>query len=96
LVTADWVAGMFMLFPRTVFAQLNGFDEDYFLYYEDVDLCGRLALAGWRVVVCPASRVVHHAQRSSHRSLTYLRWHITSMLHFFLSPVYRQLCRRRI
>ena len=94
LVFADWVAGMFMLFPRTVFAQLHGFDETYFLYYEDVDLCGRLTIAGWRVAVCPASRVVHHAQRSSHRSLTYLRWHLTSMLRFFLSPVYRQLSRR--
>ena len=86
-----WVGGMFMLFPRHIFQQLHGFDERYFLYYEDVDLCGRLQLVGYRVAVCPGSQVVHHAQRSSHRSLKYLRWHLASMLRFFLSPVYRQL-----
>lgn len=92
----DWVGGMFMLFSHEVFAQLNGFDERYFLYYEDVDLCGRLRLAGYRVLVWPGSQVIHNAQRSSHQSFKYLRWHIASMLRFFLSPVYRQLkaCRR--
>lgn len=90
-VEPDWVGGMFMLFPRPVFEQLHGFDERYFLYYEDVDLCGRLRLAGFSVAVCPDSQVVHHAQRSSRRSLKYLRWHLASMLRFFLSPVYRQL-----
>lgn len=94
-VEPDWVGGMFMLFPRQVFQQLNGFDEGYFLYYEDVDLCGRLRLAGYRVVVCPGSQVVHHAQRSSHRNLKFLRWHLASMLRFFLSSVYRQLNARR-
>lgn len=90
-VEPDWVGGMFMLFPRAVFERLDGFDEGYFLYYEDVDLCGRLQLAGFRVAVCTTSRVIHHAQRSSHRNLKYLRWHIRSMLRFFFSPVYRQL-----
>lgn len=90
----DWVGGMFMLFPRRVFQQLHGFDERYFLYYEDVDLCARLRLAGYQVAVRPDSKVVHHAQRSSHRSLKFLRWHMASMLRFFLSPVYRQLARR--
>lgn len=91
----DWVAGMFMLFPCYVFDELRGFDERYFLYYEDVDLCGRLQLAGYNVAVCPQSQVIHHAQRTSHRSLRYLLWHIGSMLRFFLSPVYRRLKSRR-
>lgn len=99
LVTRDiepfWVGGMFMLFPRRVFEQLHGFDERYFLYYEDVDMCGRLQLAGYKVVVCPQVQVIHHAQRSSHRSLKYLRWHLASMLRFFLSPVYRQLKKKK-
>lgn len=94
-IEPDWVGGMFMLFPKQVFQQLHGFDERYFLYYEDVDLCGRLHLAGYRLVVCPDSRVIHHAQRSSHRSLKFLRWHLSSMLRFFLSPVYRKLKRMR-
>lgn len=89
----DWLAGMFLLFPRHVFQQLNGFDEGYFLYYEDVDLCARAKLEGLTVMVCGDVRVVHHAQRTSHRQLRYMNWHLRSMVRFFLSPVYRQLNR---
>lgn len=91
--TVDWVGGMFMLFPRSVFQSLNGFDDRYFLYYEDVDICARLSLSNLQAQVCPQTRVVHHAQRSSHRHLKYLVWHLSSMLRFFTSPVYRQLWR---
>ncbi len=91
----DWVGGMFMLFQHHVFEEFNGFDERYFLYYEDVDLCARLNLAGLRVVACNRSIVVHHAQRSSHKNLKYLRWHLTSMLRYFLSPIFWRLKRLR-
>ena len=87
----DWVGGMFMLFPRGIFERLGGFDERYFLYYEDVDICGRLRLLGHEVAVCPQAKVTHHAQRSSHGSFRYLRWHLRSMARFFLSPVYWRL-----
>ena len=87
----DWVGGMFMLFPRGIFERLGGFDQRYFLYYEDVDLCARLRLMGYEAAVCPQARVIHHAQRSSHRNFRYLRWHLRSMTRFFLSPVYRRL-----
>ncbi|MDR3371564.1 glycosyltransferase [Rhodoferax sp.] len=92
-VDVDWVAGMFMVFTHAVFDQIDGFNERYFLYYEDVDLCARLHLAGLRVVVLPDVQVVHHAQRSSHRSLKYLRWHAASLMRFLTSPEYRQLKR---
>lgn len=84
----DWAGGMFLLFPRSLFERLGGFDERYFLYYEDVDICARLRLLGQEVLLCPRAKVVHHARRSSHRSFRYLRWHLKSMMRFFLSPVY--------
>lgn len=80
----DWVGGMFMLFPREVFEEVGGFDEGYFLYYEDVDLCARLAAGGRRVRVCHAAGAIHAARRESRRSLRYMRWHLSSMLRFFL------------
>lgn len=90
----DWVAGMFMLFKSTEYKALGGFDERYFLYYEDVDICARLALKGRSVLVCPTANVIHDAQRSSHKSFKYLRWHLSSMLRFFFSFNYlRLLCR---
>jgi N-acetylglucosaminyl-diphospho-decaprenol L-rhamnosyltransferase len=92
----DWVGGMCMLFASSVFREIRGFDERYFLYYEDVDLCGRLLLAGYKSVVCPQAVVVHHAQRASHRSPKYLRWHLASMMRFFLSSVYWRLQWRKV
>ena len=91
----DWVGGMFMLFTREIFEELNGFNERYFLYYEDVDLCARLRLLGYELVLCPAAKVVHNAQRSSHKNLKYLKWHFTSMLRFFCSNIFLQIILRR-
>lgn len=84
----DWLAGMFMFFPSSVFTRLNGFDERYFLYYEDVNICCRLQLAGYVAVVEPAVRVVHDARRASHRNPKHLYWHLASMLRFFTSPLF--------
>ena len=93
-VHPDWVGGMFMLYPLHIFERLGGFDEKYFLYYEDVDICARLRLLNYEVAVCPDAKIIHHAQRSSHKSFRYTRLHLTSMTRFFLSPVYRQLRTR--
>jgi len=90
------VAGMFMLIPTKIFQRIGGFDERYFLYYEDVDLCARLRVSGHVVRFCPNARVVHEARRQSHRSLRYLRWHITSMLRFFFSSAYLSVMWKRI
>ena len=92
-VDVDWVGGMFMFFRRSVFSPLNGFNERYFLYYEDVDLCARLNLAGLRAIVDPSVQVVHHAQHTSHRNLKYFRWHVGSLLRFLSSSEYRKLKR---
>ncbi len=79
----DWIAGMFMVFRAETFRAADGFDEDYFLYYEDVDLCWRLQRRQLRVALLPAVRATHDARRSSHRNLHYLLWHSQSMLRFF-------------
>jgi N-acetylglucosaminyl-diphospho-decaprenol L-rhamnosyltransferase len=83
-VFPDWVAGMFMVFRSELFRAMGGFDTAYFLYYEDVDLCWRLRRSGYEVVLTPAARVVHAAQRASHRNFQHLRWHVASMLRFFV------------
>ena len=84
----DWIGGMFMLFSRDRFREIGGFDEKYFLYYEDVDLCARLHLSGYQIILCPSVKVIHEAQWASHKNLRYLRWHILSALRFFLSRVF--------
>ena len=95
-VFPEWVAGMFMLFHREVFEKLNGFDERYFLYYEDVDLCARLRLHGYVVAMCPGAKVIHNAQRSSHRNIRYMARHLISMLRFFFSLPFLTICWQRL
>ncbi|MCB5207097.1 glycosyltransferase family 2 protein [Methylovorus mays] len=79
----DWVAGMLMLIRGVDFQRLGGFDDHFFLYYEDVDLCVRLWKSGSHVLLCPDATVFHDARRASHKNLRYMRWHIGSMLHYF-------------
>ena len=55
----DWVPGAFALMRTDLFKQLGGFDERYFLYYEEVDLCRRIAQAGYCVQYLPALKATH-------------------------------------
>lgn len=55
----DWVLGACMLGPAEVVRELGGFDDDYFLYGEDLDLCDRMAAAGRTVVYYPLVTVTH-------------------------------------
>lgn len=79
----EWVAGMFMVFDRSSFLQLKGFDARFFLYYEDVDICARAWKSGLKVLTCPQVAAIHHAQRASRRNLQHLYWHISSMARYF-------------
>lgn len=79
----DWLGGMFIMLRSDTFKMVNGFDESYFLYYEDVDLCWRLLAKGRRALLVPAAIAMHDARRQSHRNLYYLTWHLSSMLRFF-------------
>jgi len=84
-VLPDWVAGMFMFFKSTAYAELCGFDKKYFLYYEDVDICVRLWRSRMRLVVDPSIYVIHEARRASRNNFYHLKLHLRSMLLYFLS-----------
>ncbi len=90
-VYPDWVGGMFMLLRSETFRQMRGFNERFFLYYEDVELCARLWLRNYKVCMCTDATVVHEARRQSHRDLKYLKWHVASMMKFFLSPAFLKI-----
>lgn len=61
----DWVTGAAMLVRSSALAEVGLFDEGFFLYSEELDLCRRLAGAGWLVRYEPAAEVMHHEARSS-------------------------------
>ena len=81
-VTVDWVAGMFLLFRAEAFHSAEGFDERYFMYYEDVDIGRRFGKAGLKVVYDPRCEVMHDARRGSRKNPWLARYHLLSVLRF--------------
>ncbi|MDV8146990.1 glycosyltransferase family 2 protein [Arthrobacter sp. B10-11] len=68
LTDVDWICGASMLWRREAFEQLNGFAEEFFLYFEDVDICRRASSAGWGVAVNGSLTAVHdqgHGRKTS-------------------------------
>jgi GT2 family glycosyltransferase len=64
-IEVDWVSGACMMIRREAFESVEGFDERFFLYWEDADFCFRLKRAGWSVVYNPGTGVTHLTGRSS-------------------------------
>ncbi len=61
----DWLHGAFLLCRRSVLEKLGGFDPDYFMYGEDMDLCYRVHRAGYRVVYIDEIAVIHVGNASA-------------------------------
>ena len=64
----DWVSGAAMLIRRSAFEQVGAFDEAFWLYGEELDLCTRLRDAGWKVLASPELEVLHEGGVSTGRS----------------------------
>ena len=90
-----WIPGLFMLFRSEAYRQVGGFDEKFFMYGEDFDICARTRLAGWKLQVGENLLARHDAQRESHRSRKYLYWHVTSLLKVWLSGAFWRYWRLR-
>ncbi|MBK9197576.1 glycosyltransferase [Candidatus Skiveiella danica] len=91
-----WINGAFMLIPAPVFERLAGFDQRYFMYCEDVDICLRLQLLGYRLLPVVSVKVEHEAQHASRRRLRHLVWHVKSLWSLWHSAPYREFCRKHL
>jgi Predicted glycosyltransferases len=80
---AGWLSGAFLLLSREAFEQIGGFDERYFMYFEDVDLGRRLTRAGWRNYYVPSATVSHVGATSTrHVARSMIRVHHASAYRF--------------
>lgn len=64
----DVLAGSLMMLRKKALDQVGYFDEDYFMYGEDIDLCYRIKKAGWRLVYTPRTKVIHYKGESTKKS----------------------------
>lgn len=74
--------GCFLVIRTELFKNLNGFDDRYFMYMEDVDLCRRVNEKS-RVMYYPGASVTHAWEKGSHKSMKLMTIHIRSMLSYF-------------
>ncbi len=89
----DWTAGASLMIRSEVIAAVGGFDETFFLYFEETELCRRAAAAGWQTFYVPRSRIAHVGSASTGmkkwaRTPAYWfesRWYYFSKVH---SPAY--------
>ncbi len=90
-IYSDWVSGSVLLISRNHFNEIEGWDERYWLYYEDVDLCYRSSLSGGKIAVCDSVSVLHHHGGTTRinpatRALT--KSEVVISLHVFISAHY--------
>ncbi len=82
IMDVPFISGSFMFARASVIKQLNGFDERFFMYFEDVDLCRRVRAIA-RSIYCPDVSVVHRWERASHKSLKWTFIFALSGLKYF-------------
>lgn len=83
------VSGAFMLVRREAMQQVGGWDEGYFLHCEDLDLCMRFKLAGWKILFVPDVSVTHYQGTSSRSRPLFVLWHKHRGMWRFYSKFYR-------
>jgi len=83
-VEVDWAAGSFLLFKTTLYEKLQGFDSNYFMYCEDIDICWRSKkLHQHSLVFFPKIKAIHYAQHANRAILSkHFLWHIKSVFRY--------------
>ncbi|MNN40978.1 N-acetylglucosaminyl-diphospho-decaprenol L-rhamnosyltransferase [compost metagenome] len=85
----DCVMGSCMMIKKDYFQKIGGFSPQYFMYFEDVDLCYKVKSYGKRVVYSPNYEIIHLHRQESTKSLNKLSFvHFISMIKFYLFKRY--------
>lgn len=82
-VSCAWVSGAAMFIRKSLFERLQGFDEDFFMYFEDIDLCLRARQVGSDVVYYPNFKVKHLSGKSFIDKSVQKKYYYTSQDHYF-------------
>lgn len=78
----EYATGSFMVFRTSIFKEIKGFDENFFMYLEDADITRRVNQIS-SAVFYPGARVIHAWERSGHKSLKYAKITVESMIVYF-------------
>lgn len=82
-IKVDWVCGAFMMISRASYESTEGFDDGYFLYCEDMDLCMRMHLKGYDVVYYPMAEIEYEGTRAARKSYKYACVFLKSLFRYW-------------
>ena len=84
LASPDWIGGAFMIFKPKSFTQLNGSDEEFFMYYEDTDICFRAKENKMLIIYNPDFYIIHEARRAGRKIFSnFFVMNFKSMILYF-------------
>lgn len=84
----DWAAGSFLLFKARIYKELEGFDESFFMYFEDVDLAKRANSKDISITYYPNVKAIHYASYSNRKILSKnFLWYLKSLIRYHLKQI---------
>jgi len=83
-IEVDALMGACMMMRRETYQAVGGFDEDYFMYGEDIDWCFRIKKTGWHVHYYPKTQIIHYKGESTKRAGTKRNKHFYGAMHLFV------------
>lgn len=85
-ICIDWAAGSFLLFTMKCYIKLKGFNEKYYMYFEDVDICARAHKKNCCIYYFPDVKAVHYAQHDNRKLFSrHNMYYIISYVKYFTS-----------
>lgn len=88
---ADWIQGSFLFCRKSALKEVGGFDERFFMYMEDTDLCRKMWARGWEVFYYPPAKIIHNHARASAAIPWYAfflskhaKWHVVSWMKYVI------------
>lgn len=79
----EYITGCFQLYKTKDFVQIKGFDERYFLYMEDIDICKKIDFIGKKKLYFPEIEVYHILKQGSSKKIKLLFYHLSSAIKYF-------------
>lgn len=80
---SEYISGCFQLYKTQDFIKINGFDQRYFMYMEDVDICKKLDLINKKKLYYPKEEIIHKFEKGSAKKIKLLLYHIKSIIQYF-------------
>lgn len=83
-IEADWLMGSCLMMRKDLFNKVGGFSSEFFMYFEDVDICYKIKKIGKKILYLPSARMIHAHEQASVKRINKMTFiHLSSMFKFY-------------